>query len=211
MKTFKLTLAGITAILFLSSLSVVYQIVKKDNIDSYIVVFYFSIVILTIIELANVDNYETTNINSKLISLFLTLFPFCFGTILVYGFFNDYYPSDAKLNFGFERDFYFPTSDLILIYGALLIIVSINDFYIFQQDCIKFYKEKYKKEIGTKYYYADGSKQFGPFTLSVLRNKNLSRETYVWTESMTEWKKIKDIPDLNSEIASSLPPPLPPN
>jgi hypothetical protein len=197
MKFFKITLAIITGILFYASLAYGSQVANEEHIDGYIIGIYYLLIILTILELVIIDNQEITNKYFIFLSLFLTLFPFCLGTLLLYG---------CTSNIDFLN-----VNILIIVYANMLLLISITDFVNRLQGCINFYKAKNEKETSVKYYYAVGSKQFGPFSVSVLKNKNLSLDTYVWTESMTEWKKIKDIPDLKSEIASSLPPPLPPN
>ncbi|MGB4205819.1 MAG: CD225/dispanin family protein [Bacteroidales bacterium] len=58
-----------------------------------------------------------------------------------------------------------------------------------------------------KYYYSDGTNQFGPFTLEELRNKNITRETLVWFPELSRWKPAGTIPEL-ATIFEPVPPPL---
>ncbi|MDQ3017398.1 MAG: DUF4339 domain-containing protein, partial [Bacteroidota bacterium] len=49
----------------------------------------------------------------------------------------------------------------------------------------------------SQYYYTDGKERFGPFSLDDLRGKNLTGETLVWREGLTDWIPAKTISDLN--------------
>lgn len=64
-----------------------------------------------------------------------------------------------------------------------------------------------------QWYVAVGGQQAGPFALSALpaqvAAEKLSRETLVWTESMSAWKPAGEVPELAS-LFSATPPPLPP-
>lgn len=60
------------------------------------------------------------------------------------------------------------------------------------------------------YFYSDGDQQFGPFTLDELQSKSLQADFLVWTEGMSEWKKISEIEELAVLVNKSTPPPLPP-
>lgn len=57
------------------------------------------------------------------------------------------------------------------------------------------------------YYYTDGKTNYGPFTIEELKVKSLTHETFVWTDSFAEWKKLKDVPELR-ELTVVLPPPI---
>ena len=58
-----------------------------------------------------------------------------------------------------------------------------------------------------KYFWTDGQKQYGPFTIDELKREGLSRQTMVWTESMADWKPAIDVEELQQLFAST-PPPL---
>ena len=55
-----------------------------------------------------------------------------------------------------------------------------------------------------RYYYTDGTSQFGPFDIEELKTKSLTRQTLSWFEGLDSWKKAGEIPELNSLF--SLPP-----
>lgn len=48
-----------------------------------------------------------------------------------------------------------------------------------------------------QYYIIQDGAQKGPFGFEQLRELALTRETYVWTPGMQDWKKAGEIPDLN--------------
>lgn len=55
------------------------------------------------------------------------------------------------------------------------------------------------------WYYLDKEhKQKGPHTFRELKRyfgkENISLETYVWNETMSDWKKIKDMPDFLTSL-----------
>lgn len=58
-----------------------------------------------------------------------------------------------------------------------------------------------------KYFYTDGTNNFGPFTLEELREKNITRETKVWFQELGEWKSAGIVTELN-EIFKLAPPPI---
>lgn len=57
-----------------------------------------------------------------------------------------------------------------------------------------------------KYFYTDGANNFGPFTLEELRLKNITRETQVWFQGMSNWESAGNVPELN-ELFKLVPPP----
>lgn len=59
-----------------------------------------------------------------------------------------------------------------------------------------------------KYFYSDGSNNFGPFTIEELKEKGITRETSVWFHELGEWKKAGTVPELN-DLFTFTPPPLP--
>jgi hypothetical protein len=58
-----------------------------------------------------------------------------------------------------------------------------------------------------KYFYTDGSNNFGPFTLEELQEKKITRETKVWFQELGEWKPAGEVPEL-TEIFKLVPPPI---
>ena len=58
-----------------------------------------------------------------------------------------------------------------------------------------------------KYFYTDGSNNYGPYTLEELKQEKISRDTKVWFQGLDEWKSAGSIAEL--EIIFKLtPPPL---
>lgn len=55
------------------------------------------------------------------------------------------------------------------------------------------------------YFYTDGIKQFGPFTLEELRGRHITRDTQVWTQQLGEWKPAGSVLELNDIFGSTLP------
>lgn len=63
-----------------------------------------------------------------------------------------------------------------------------------------------------KYYIAVNDKHEGPYEVAQLKMMNISPDTFVWCEGMSEWKKASDVEEIRSVmIASSpsTPPPFP--
>lgn len=58
-----------------------------------------------------------------------------------------------------------------------------------------------------KYFYTDGSNQFGPFTLDELMQEGITRETSIWFNELGEWKKAGNVQELN-ELFALTPPPV---
>jgi hypothetical protein len=58
-----------------------------------------------------------------------------------------------------------------------------------------------------KYFYSDGTNNFGPFTIEELKEKGITRETSVWFHELGEWKMAGTIQELN-ELFAYIPPPL---
>ncbi|MDD4823245.1 MAG: CD225/dispanin family protein [Bacteroidales bacterium] len=59
-----------------------------------------------------------------------------------------------------------------------------------------------------KYFYTDGTTNFGPFSLEELKEKHISRDTMVWFQELGEWKRAETVSELN-ELFLLAPPPLP--
>ncbi|MCW0483448.1 CD225/dispanin family protein [Gaoshiqia sediminis] len=58
-----------------------------------------------------------------------------------------------------------------------------------------------------KYFYTDGTSNFGPFTIEELQEKKINRDTKVWFQELGEWKAAGEIPEL-TEIFKLVPPPI---
>jgi hypothetical protein len=60
------------------------------------------------------------------------------------------------------------------------------------------------------YYYAEGEKQLGPYTVEQLGEKKININTLIWAEGMENWQSAKDIPEVYMQLlAKSKPPPIP--
>lgn len=46
------------------------------------------------------------------------------------------------------------------------------------------------------YYYTDGKKRFGPFTIDELKDKQITPETLVWKEGLPDWVPATTLSDL---------------
>jgi hypothetical protein len=69
---------------------------------------------------------------------------------------------------------------------------------------------KNKRSPMVDYYYSDGKKTFGPYTIDQLRAQKLSPDTLVWHERLTGWARYKDLPEADVYVSrKSDPPPLP--
>lgn len=58
-----------------------------------------------------------------------------------------------------------------------------------------------------KYYLHNGQESIGPFTKEQLKEQKITKETPVWSDEMTDWKKAGEVDELKS-ILSNNPPPL---
>ena len=70
------------------------------------------------------------------------------------------------------------------------------------------YKNKNRQNM-KKYFYSDGTNNFGPFTIEELKEKEITRETMIWFQELGEWKKADTIQELNNLFAL-IPPLVPP-
>ncbi len=59
------------------------------------------------------------------------------------------------------------------------------------------------------YYYALNDQKFGPFSYEELKVKRLTKDSFVWTDGMSDWQPAGSIEELK-EILIPVPPPLPP-
>jgi hypothetical protein len=60
-----------------------------------------------------------------------------------------------------------------------------------------------------KYYFSDGEKQQGAFSLEELKNQNITPTTKVWFEGLGEWTEAKEIEELKTLFQRKNPPPIP--
>ena len=60
-----------------------------------------------------------------------------------------------------------------------------------------------------KYYLHNGTEQDGPFYISQLKKKGITRETEVWYEGLSDWTKADQIDELK-ELFTQSPPQTPP-
>jgi len=61
-----------------------------------------------------------------------------------------------------------------------------------------------------EYFYLNGKDPNGPFTIEQLTNSKLTDDTFIWTEGMENWQKIKDVPELLQVLKPKSVPPPPP-
>lgn len=59
-----------------------------------------------------------------------------------------------------------------------------------------------------QYYIYNGTEQLGPFSFEVLKQRNITANTLIWYEGLTDWCKAGEIAELKTLI-TSFPPPLP--
>ncbi len=58
-----------------------------------------------------------------------------------------------------------------------------------------------------KYFYTDGTEKFGPFSIEELKEKEITRETNIWSHELVNWKKAGTIPELQ-DLFTLMPPPI---
>lgn len=58
-----------------------------------------------------------------------------------------------------------------------------------------------------KYYLHNGQESIGPFTKEELKEQKITKETPVWSNEMTDWKKAREIDELKI-ILLTIPPPI---
>ena len=59
-----------------------------------------------------------------------------------------------------------------------------------------------------KYYLHNGTDQQGPFDIEDLKAKNITKETSIWHEGLSEWTTAEKIDDLKDLFKISTPPPF---
>lgn len=58
------------------------------------------------------------------------------------------------------------------------------------------------------YFYNNGKKQFGPFSLDELKAQKIQKEYLVWYEGLENWSKAEEIEELKDYFAKFTPPPI---
>ena len=59
-----------------------------------------------------------------------------------------------------------------------------------------------------KYFFSDGTNQFGPFTVDELRGKSVGPQTSVWCEGMPGWQPASTVQEIAPLMAAHGPPPM---
>ncbi len=59
-----------------------------------------------------------------------------------------------------------------------------------------------------KYYLHNGSEQQGPFDIENLKSKNITKDTPIWFEGLSEWTTAGKIAELSVLFANATPPPF---
>lgn len=58
-----------------------------------------------------------------------------------------------------------------------------------------------------KYFYSDGTNNYGPFTFEELKEKGITRDTKVWFQELDSWQPAGQISEL-TELFRLVPPPI---
>ncbi len=61
----------------------------------------------------------------------------------------------------------------------------------------------------SQYFYSDGKDRFGPFSIEELKAKNITPDTLIWFEGLSDWTSARDLPELRELIQLSSDPPEP--
>ncbi len=61
-----------------------------------------------------------------------------------------------------------------------------------------------------KFYLHNGTEQDGPFDISDLKAKNITKQTEIWHEGLPDWTKAGEIDELNELFKQTTPPPIKP-
>lgn len=59
-----------------------------------------------------------------------------------------------------------------------------------------------------KFYLHSGTDQQGPFDIEELKSKNITKETSIWHEGLSEWTTAKEIDELKDLFKTATPPPF---
>jgi len=52
-----------------------------------------------------------------------------------------------------------------------------------------------------EYFIAKGNDKIGPFSLDELKEKNITSETFIWYEGLSDWQKASSISELSGIIS----------
>jgi len=102
------------------------------------------------------------------------------------------------------------------VYGILVLISKLRNNKVVKDNLKKEgwikgsieIPEELIKNKDRKYFYSNGIKEFGPFTLAELKENNLSWDTKIWYQGMEGWKIAAEVPEFKNYVP--LPPPIPP-
>lgn len=56
-----------------------------------------------------------------------------------------------------------------------------------------------------EYYLHNGQKLVGPFSSEELKDKNITRETFVWKQDQNDWIQANEIPALKNIFGTTAP------
>jgi hypothetical protein len=59
-----------------------------------------------------------------------------------------------------------------------------------------------------QYYYTNGTDRFGPMSLEELKTKEITADTLVWYDGLSEWVKAGSVPELAGLFGINEPPPV---
>lgn len=59
-----------------------------------------------------------------------------------------------------------------------------------------------------KYFYSEGTIKHGPYTLSELKDKGISKTTLIWYDGLEQWTAAGELEEL-AELLATTPPPVP--
>jgi hypothetical protein len=58
-----------------------------------------------------------------------------------------------------------------------------------------------------KYFYSDGSRKFGPYSIEELKNEEINANTLIWYEGLESWTLAKNIKKIE-DVIKLIPPPI---
>jgi hypothetical protein len=61
--------------------------------------------------------------------------------------------------------------------------------------------------MSNKYFIHTGKEKSGPFSIEELKEQNLNKDTFVWSEGFSDWKKITDVLGLEELLTDNNTPP----
>ena len=90
--------------------------------------------------------------------------------------------------------------------GLFFLVDFLQKKRLAQQTPITIYAEPEPKEEDKTWYYLDqGQHQIGPLMLRDLEKawdeSVINENSYIWKEGMSQWKKIKELPEIKKDLA----------